>query len=153
MKKWAWAWGSPTGLSARWHIAASLLVGVMAVAAGCAGRSGGGGGPGTGGGGGGSGLAGSDGGTPSDGSVTADHPIDAPGGGDGGGCLGADGGAKKAAGQHCACASDCASGYCVDGFCCNEACASGCRTCALTGSEGTCVSRVSGADPRHPSDC
>ena len=60
---------------------------------------------------------------------------------------------KKAVGQPCGCASDCASNFCIDGFCCSDACSGGCRTCGQTGSEGTCVARSSGADPRSPTDC
>jgi hypothetical protein len=72
-----------------------------------------------------------------------------------GGCSMRDGGpvTKRATGASCACAADCASGFCVDGVCCSEACQGGCRTCGLTGSEGTCVARPDGSDPRLRSDC
>jgi hypothetical protein len=49
----------------------------------------------------------------------------------------ADGGA-------CAKATDCASGFCVDGVCCNTACTGQCEACDVAGSAGTC-SPVSGA--------
>ncbi|MBL8715439.1 MAG: hypothetical protein JNL79_05555 [Myxococcales bacterium] len=49
----------------------------------------------------------------------------------------ADGGA-------CAKATECASGFCVDGVCCNAACGGQCEACDVAGSVGTC-SPVSGA--------
>src|SRR6476469_2375310 len=52
-------------------------------------------------------------------------------------CGGGDGG-KKANGQVCGCAGECASGFCADGVCCNVACSDTCKSCALTGSMGTC---------------
>ncbi len=55
----------------------------------------------------------------------------------GGSCLGKNG-------QACADPGDCASGSCVDGFCCNTVCAAQCEACDVAGSEGTC-SPVSGA--------
>ena len=47
--------------------------------------------------------------------------------------------------------SECASGMnCVDGFCCDEACATACRSCAAidtAGSDGTCGNVMAGLDP------
>jgi len=76
-------------------------------------------------------------------------------GGDAAGLGGAcgSGGTKKPAGQACACASDCASNFCADGVCCNEACTAGCNTCNQPGSEGVCIPRANGDDPREASDC
>jgi hypothetical protein len=42
-------------------------------------------------------------------------------------------------GQSCALASDCASGLCVGGVCCNRACNNDCETCTVPGAVGTCV--------------
>jgi hypothetical protein len=41
----------------------------------------------------------------------------------------------------------CASGYCVDGVCCNEACGEKCRACELATTRGTCTQVASG--PPH----
>src|SRR6185503_12001800 len=38
--------------------------------------------------------------------------------------------AAKAIGAACNCKAECASGFCVDGVCCAEACTAGCKTCA-----------------------
>lgn len=52
-------------------------------------------------------------------------------------------------GGQCRQASDCLSGFCVDGVCCNEACTGPCVSCALTGRVGTCWPVDTGApDPR-----
>lgn len=44
----------------------------------------------------------------------------------------------------CTVAIDCASGFCVDGVCCDSACDGNCEACDVTGSVGTCTA-VSGA--------
>lgn len=41
-------------------------------------------------------------------------------------------------GMACAAPTDCASGWCVDGVCCDRSCASACEACNLGGSEGRC---------------
>ena len=46
-------------------------------------------------------------------------------------------------GGACTSASGCASGFCVDGVCCNTACAGACMTCDATGSAGTCTQTAS----------
>ncbi|MBI2388501.1 MAG: hypothetical protein HYV09_02690 [Deltaproteobacteria bacterium] len=52
-------------------------------------------------------------------------------------------------GKGCTRASECASGFCVDGYCCNAACDTACRTCAKAGALGTCSLVAAGtADPR-----
>jgi hypothetical protein len=43
------------------------------------------------------------------------------------------GGAPKVLGVTCANMSECASGFCVDGVCCESTCDTPCRTCALLG--------------------
>ena len=45
-------------------------------------------------------------------------------------------------------ASDCGSGFCVDGICCNNACLGTCQSCNVTGSEGTCVNPRSASRTR-----
>src|SRR5205823_2218298 len=52
--------------------------------------------------------------------------------------------APQAAGSKCARGLECASAFCVDGFCCNAACTEQCAACNVMGSEGTC-SPVAGA--------
>jgi hypothetical protein len=42
-------------------------------------------------------------------------------------------------GQLCAKAGDCASGFCVDGVCCADACLGACKSCALPSSMGRCA--------------
>jgi hypothetical protein len=55
----------------------------------------------------------------------------------------------KSNGQTCGAASDCNSGQCVDGVCCESACPGPCRSCGVTGSLGRCVNVAAGAaDPR-----
>jgi hypothetical protein len=57
---------------------------------------------------------------------------------------------KKQNGQPCGSDSDCNSGQCVDGVCCESWCEGPCRSCALPGSPGQCTNLPSGAsDPRE----
>jgi hypothetical protein len=56
---------------------------------------------------------------------------------------------KRGLGQSCRAASECLSDHCVDGVCCNEACAGKCRFCALSESTGRCSNVPADfADPR-----
>ncbi|HVU52112.1 MAG TPA: hypothetical protein VHL80_15545 [Polyangia bacterium] len=56
---------------------------------------------------------------------------------------------KKMKGATCKVGTDCASGFCADGVCCNVACAGGCVSCALPGRLGTCWPIDQGVpDPR-----
>jgi hypothetical protein len=55
----------------------------------------------------------------------------------------------KVGGAACVSDTDCASGFCADGLCCNVACRGACVSCNQTGREGTCWPVDSGAkDPR-----
>jgi hypothetical protein len=47
-------------------------------------------------------------------------------------------------GSMCKVASDCNSTFCEEGVCCATACTGGCRSCALTGSAGTCTPVTAG---------
>jgi hypothetical protein len=61
-----------------------------------------------------------------------------------GNCLGKNG-------QPCAGPSTCASGFCTDGVCCENACSGPCASCALTGQVGKCTPYPAGKDPQ--SEC
>jgi hypothetical protein len=57
---------------------------------------------------------------------------------------------EQAQGVTCAANADCASGFCVDGVCCNTACNGTCEACSevKTGqADGTCASVLDGTDP------
>jgi hypothetical protein len=56
-------------------------------------------------------------------------------------------------GQACGANSDCFSGFCVEGGCCESACDSGCETCSANQGKGTCLMRAAGSPPRASSDC
>jgi hypothetical protein len=49
----------------------------------------------------------------------------------------------------CKLPSDCASGFCVDGVCCDKACDGACESCALPTSPGKCALQPYGTDLRH----
>jgi hypothetical protein len=51
-------------------------------------------------------------------------------------------------GEKCTTRTQCQSGICVDGVCCNEACTGTCRSCNVTGSVGTCTNVPDNEDPR-----
>src|SRR6266545_766611 len=46
---------------------------------------------------------------------------------------------RRAPGEACVRAVECASGFCTDGVCCRSACVGACRTCAAPSASGTCV--------------
>ena len=57
-------------------------------------------------------------------------------------------------GQTCTANTDCGSGFCVDGKCCNSACTGTCQSCAVAGSLGSCVNLPAGAqDPTSSPAC
>lgn len=57
------------------------------------------------------------------------------------------------------CGSDiqCATGFCVDGVCCNSACTGICQACSVTlkkqGVDGTCGPILAGSAPKNAADC
>ncbi len=57
----------------------------------------------------------------------------------------------QAIGSTCSLPSQCASGYCVDGFCCNSACGGACQACSesqkVVGTNGICDTVLFGYDP------
>jgi len=55
--------------------------------------------------------------------------------------------AKLAKGTACTLAGECVTGNCVDNFCCDTACGGACKSCKLTGNEGTCTNIPAGTDP------
>ncbi len=56
---------------------------------------------------------------------------------------------KKANGQTCAAAGDCALGLCVDGYCCNSGCVGTCIACNVAGFLGTCSPVPAAQDPAN----
>ncbi|APR78023.1 Tryptophan synthase alpha chain [Minicystis rosea] len=68
-------------------------------------------------------------------------------------CGGTTCGNKCGNGKTCSAGSDCTSGFCVDGVCCNSACTGTCQACtaALKGSgpDGTCGAIATGTDPNN----
>jgi hypothetical protein len=52
-------------------------------------------------------------------------------------------------GQTCTSASTCASAYCVDGVCCENACTGTCVSCAVSGKAGKCAPYDVGTDPQN----
>ena len=61
------------------------------------------------------------------------------------------GACKKKNGRTCGAATECASGSCVDGFCCERACGGQCEACDVAGNEGRCLpvaGESHGARPR-----
>ncbi len=63
--------------------------------------------------------------------------------------LTASNGAKMGDGVKCTVASECGSGFCTDGVCCNELCNDTCVSCALASSTGVCVPYDAGTDPER----
>jgi hypothetical protein len=55
--------------------------------------------------------------------------------------------------EGCAANSECASGFCVDGVCCNTACDDQCSICNPPGNLGYCTGRLSGDDTTSAETC
>jgi hypothetical protein len=56
---------------------------------------------------------------------------------------------KKGQGQPCAAATECLTGHCIDGVCCDSACQGPCRSCVLGQTPGRCTVSAPGTlDPR-----
>jgi hypothetical protein len=63
---------------------------------------------------------------------------------------------KLGNGQACTTATQCLSGQCVEGFCCNSACTGGCSSCAKAKNgvaDGTCSPIPNGQDPKVAGTC
>ncbi len=58
----------------------------------------------------------------------------------------------KDSGETCEADSDCTSGNCVDGYCCDTACDGICEACDISGSEGTCTNIAEDTDPDNECD-
>ena len=56
--------------------------------------------------------------------------------------------AGLAPGKACTAGDACASGFCVDGVCCETQCTQGCYSCNLAGGAGSCLPAEVGTDPR-----
>ena len=56
---------------------------------------------------------------------------------------------KTKNGQLCAAASECASGFCVDGVCCESDCTGTCKACNVEGQTGRCQPYPVGTDPQN----
>jgi MYXO-CTERM domain-containing protein len=53
---------------------------------------------------------------------------------------------KKLLGQACSVYTDCASGHCADGVCCDTDCNGKCKTCKLNNSKGRCANTPTGEE-------
>jgi hypothetical protein len=88
---------------------------------------------------------------PAGGAMDADTAVM---GADGGGLTGSEGSSPQPDGgvlpppknTTCTMGAQCASGFCVDGVCCDAACDGSCESCALTGKVGTCSPVKNAAD-------
>jgi Dickkopf N-terminal cysteine-rich region len=87
----------------------------------------------------------------SDSDACISHTCVAPGSTQGGGGNCGAGGTPCGNGDGCTEETDCASGFCVDGVCCNVACTAGCMACSAadkgSGSDGVCGPVAKGTDP------
>jgi hypothetical protein len=66
---------------------------------------------------------------------------------------GSDAPTTKRLGDVCATGPECASEFCVDGVCCESACADTCYSCAQSTVEGTCLPIRQGEDPSATQPC
>jgi hypothetical protein len=58
-------------------------------------------------------------------------------------------GTSKGLGASCTTATDCGSGFCTDGVCCQEACKDACASCALPDLRGLCAAYAANTDPEN----
>ena len=65
----------------------------------------------------------------------------------------APGGCKKPGGQACSAPSECLSGFCATGRCCDRACNAPCESCNLSGKAGTCGPIDMTGDPNNCGAC
>ncbi len=77
---------------------------------------------------------------------TGDDPTSVPTAADDGSAEGASGG-LKASGAACMQGSECSTGSCADGVCCDTACTGVCESCNQGGSTGKCLPIAAGTDP------
>jgi Cellulose binding domain len=59
----------------------------------------------------------------------------------------------KPTGTACTMANECDSGFCAQGYCCNQACTGTCKSCAIAGSLGTCNNVANGTAPTPATQC
>src|SRR4029077_9284847 len=62
-------------------------------------------------------------------------------------CAAAAGLCDRAIGASCVDSAQCHSTFCVDGVCCNNACAGPCRSCNQPNNDGMCLPYPQGSDP------
>lgn len=62
-------------------------------------------------------------------------------------------GDNKEDGTRCSAASECKSGFCADGVCCESECLGACKACNLTASPGICSNVAKGIKPTDPKKC
>jgi len=87
-----------------------------------------------------------DGGSPDAGGPDGAAPDTGPPGGDGSACD-VGGGCNRPLGAACPAPEGCASGFCVDGVCCANACLGPCRSCNQPGADGVCKGYAAMTDP------
>src|ERR1700690_990826 len=78
--------------------------------------------------------------------IDISHACTSAGGSDGGG-------PNKDNGLACTCPSECKSNSCVDGYCCDSACAGTCMSCGLPTSLGVCTMVPAGVKSTRPTEC
>lgn len=59
----------------------------------------------------------------------------------------------KNRGETCSSGSECQTGFCADGVCCESACVGPCFSCALMGNMGSCSPTPDGVAPAMPKQC
>lgn len=60
---------------------------------------------------------------------------------------------RKPRGTACSDGSECASGFCADGVCCQSSCKQVCQTCSAPFSLGVCTAVPDGVSPSRKTDC